>query len=122
MRGSALRGQTVVVIGGSSGIGLETARLARAEGADLILTARNADRLSDAGRELGAKIAAFDVTDFDRLQRFFEELPGPVDLGDLRVLAREQSVGHHPGPRVGIELIRRMTSACFLTVSTMGVA
>ena len=40
-----LRGQTVLVIGGSSGIGLETARLARANGADIILTARNPDRL-----------------------------------------------------------------------------
>ena len=40
-----LRGQTVVVIGGSSGIGLETARLARANGADIILTARHPDRL-----------------------------------------------------------------------------
>src|SRR5215472_6677065 len=39
-----LLGQTVVVIGGSSGIGLETARLARARGADIILTARNPDR------------------------------------------------------------------------------
>src|SRR5262245_61455461 len=33
-----LLGQTVVVIGGSSGIGLETARRARAEGADVVLT------------------------------------------------------------------------------------
>jgi NAD(P)-dependent dehydrogenase (short-subunit alcohol dehydrogenase family) len=33
----ALAGQTVVVIGGTLGIGLETARLARAEGAELIL-------------------------------------------------------------------------------------
>jgi NAD(P)-dependent dehydrogenase (short-subunit alcohol dehydrogenase family) len=36
-----LAGQTVVVIGGSSGIGLETARLARDEGAKVILTARD---------------------------------------------------------------------------------
>ena len=35
-----LLGQTVVVIGGSAGIGLATARLARAEGADVILSAR----------------------------------------------------------------------------------
>lgn len=75
-----LRGQTVLVIGGSAGIGLETARLARAEGADLILTGRNADRLQQAGLELGAaSIAAFDATDFARLGRFFAELPGAVD-------------------------------------------
>jgi NAD(P)-dependent dehydrogenase (short-subunit alcohol dehydrogenase family) len=33
-----LLGQTVVVIGGSAGIGLETARRARAEGSDVVLT------------------------------------------------------------------------------------
>ena len=74
-----LLGQTVVVIGGSSGIGLETARLARAKGADIILTARDPDRLHRAGLELGASIAAFDATDFDRLERFFDALPTPVD-------------------------------------------
>jgi len=74
-----LRGQTVVVIGGSSGIGLETARLARAEGADVIITARDPDRLHQAGLDLGASIAAFDATDFDRLARFFDELPGAID-------------------------------------------
>jgi NAD(P)-dependent dehydrogenase (short-subunit alcohol dehydrogenase family) len=40
-----LAGQTVVVMGGSAGIGLETARLARAQGATLVLTARNPERL-----------------------------------------------------------------------------
>jgi NAD(P)-dependent dehydrogenase (short-subunit alcohol dehydrogenase family) len=74
-----LLGQTVVVIGGSSGIGLETARLASAQGADIILTARNPDRLHRVGLELGASIAAFDATDFDRLGRFFQALPAPVD-------------------------------------------
>ena len=74
-----LTGQTVVVLGGTAGIGLETARLARSNGAEVIVTARNPDRLREVGRELEAEIEAFDVTDFDRLQRFFEELPGPVD-------------------------------------------
>jgi NAD(P)-dependent dehydrogenase (short-subunit alcohol dehydrogenase family) len=74
-----LTGQTVLVIGGSAGIGLETARLARANGADVILTARDPDRLHRVGLELGASIAAFDATDFDRLERFFDALPGPVD-------------------------------------------
>ena len=40
--------QTVVVIGGSAGIGLETARRARAEGAKLILTGLNPERLQQA--------------------------------------------------------------------------
>ena len=74
-----LRGQTVVVIGGSSGIGLETARLARAKEADIILTARDPDRLHRVGLELGASIAAFDATDFGRLGRFFDALPAPID-------------------------------------------
>jgi NAD(P)-dependent dehydrogenase (short-subunit alcohol dehydrogenase family) len=74
-----LAGQTVVVIGGSAGIGLETARRAREEGADVIITARDPDRLHRAGLELGASIAAFDATDFDRLGRFFDELPTPID-------------------------------------------
>jgi NAD(P)-dependent dehydrogenase (short-subunit alcohol dehydrogenase family) len=74
-----LLGQTVVVIGGSSGIGLETARLARAKGADIILTARDPDRVHRAGLELGASIAAFDATDFGRLGRFFDALPPPID-------------------------------------------
>ena len=78
-RGEALRGQTLVVIGGSAGIGLETARLARDDGAELIITARNPERLERVGRELGASVAAFDASDFDRLERFLDELSNPID-------------------------------------------
>jgi NAD(P)-dependent dehydrogenase (short-subunit alcohol dehydrogenase family) len=79
-RERALLGQTVVVIGGSAGIGLETGRLARAEGAEVILTGRNPERLQDAAREIGALgNAAFDATDEQQLERFFDELQGPID-------------------------------------------
>ena len=75
-----LLGQTVVVIGGSAGIGLETARRARAEGAEVILTGRNPERLARAAREVGAmSTAAFDATETDRLERFFDDLPQPID-------------------------------------------
>jgi NAD(P)-dependent dehydrogenase (short-subunit alcohol dehydrogenase family) len=75
-----LAGQTVVLLGGSAGIGLETARLARAEGANVILVGRNAERLERAAGEVDARsTAAFDATDPDALERFFEELPKPVD-------------------------------------------
>jgi NAD(P)-dependent dehydrogenase (short-subunit alcohol dehydrogenase family) len=75
-----MKGQTVVVIGGSAGIGLETARLARAEGAEVILAARNPDRLEQVAHELGARSStAFDATDFERLAAFFDALPTPID-------------------------------------------
>ena len=75
-----LLGQTVVVIGGSAGIGLETARRARAEGANVILTGRNPERLQRAASELGAlSTAAFDATDPAALERFFRDLPTTID-------------------------------------------
>jgi len=76
----ALAGQTVILIGGSAGIGFETARLARAEGAEIILAGRNAERLARAASELGARsTAAFDATDPEELSRFFAGLEAPVN-------------------------------------------
>jgi NAD(P)-dependent dehydrogenase (short-subunit alcohol dehydrogenase family) len=75
-----LDGQTVVAIGGSAGIGLETARRARAEGADVVITGRDAERLKRAAGEVGARSsAAFDATDSAALTRFFEDLADPID-------------------------------------------
>ena len=79
-RGPELRGQTVVVIGGSAGIGRETARRARAEGADVVLTGRNPDRLKDAAAALGARsTASFDAEDTAALEAFFAGLEGTID-------------------------------------------
>jgi NAD(P)-dependent dehydrogenase (short-subunit alcohol dehydrogenase family) len=75
-----LAGQTVVVIGGSAGIGLETARRARREGADVVIAGRNPERLEQAAREVDASSsAAFDATDPAALKRFFDGLPDPID-------------------------------------------
>jgi NAD(P)-dependent dehydrogenase (short-subunit alcohol dehydrogenase family) len=75
-----LVGQTVVLIGGSAGIGLETARRARAEGADVILAGRDSDRLERAAREVDARsTAAFDATDAAAVKRFFDGLPDQID-------------------------------------------
>jgi NAD(P)-dependent dehydrogenase (short-subunit alcohol dehydrogenase family) len=79
-REPSLAGQTVVLIGGSAGIGLETARQARVEGAEVILTGRNPDRLEAAAAEIGAlRTAAFDANDTQALQEFFEAIPAPID-------------------------------------------
>jgi NAD(P)-dependent dehydrogenase (short-subunit alcohol dehydrogenase family) len=75
-----LAGQTVVLIGGSAGIGLATARTARAEGADVILTGRNPERLEQSALDVGARsTAAFDATDSAALEEFFKAVPAPID-------------------------------------------
>jgi NAD(P)-dependent dehydrogenase (short-subunit alcohol dehydrogenase family) len=77
---SDLQGQTVLVVGASAGIGLATARLARAGGADVVMTARHPERLEAAARELGAvRSAAFDATDPEALLAFFAGLTEPID-------------------------------------------
>ncbi len=75
-----LLGQTVVLIGGSAGIGLETARRARSEGADVVLAGRDPERLEQAARDVEARsTAAFDANDAASLRGFFEDLPDPID-------------------------------------------
>ena len=117
---SALAGQIVILIGGSSGIGLETARRARAEGADVVLTGRDPDRLEQAGDEVGAqRTAAFDATDAAALKRFFEDLPGPIDhvmvtaggphygpLLEMETAQVRDSLGGHVG--LGLEVARNV--------------
>jgi NAD(P)-dependent dehydrogenase (short-subunit alcohol dehydrogenase family) len=84
--------ETVVLIGGSAGIGLETARRARTEGADVVLTGRNPERLERAAADVDARSTAdFDATDSAALKQFFDGLPDPID----HVMVTG------PGPRYG---------------------
>jgi NAD(P)-dependent dehydrogenase (short-subunit alcohol dehydrogenase family) len=116
-RGPELAGQTVVVIGGSAGIGLETARRARAEGAEVILAARDPDRLERAAQDVGAKrTAAFDTTDFDRLGNFFDELPTPTD----HVLVTGPGPYYAPLAEFDLEKARRDVEAHLLLPLQVG--
>jgi NAD(P)-dependent dehydrogenase (short-subunit alcohol dehydrogenase family) len=71
---SPLNGKTIVVIGGSSGIGAEVAKQAVARGAHVVLAGR---RLSSTV-ENGVRSEQVDVTDAASLQRLFETV-GPFD-------------------------------------------
>ncbi|PON10641.1 short-chain dehydrogenase, partial [Candidatus Entotheonella serta] len=70
-----LQGAHVVVIGGSSGIGLATARLAKQEGADVTIVGRSQDKLDQAQRELGeVRPVVADIANEAAIGHVFESL------------------------------------------------
>jgi NAD(P)-dependent dehydrogenase (short-subunit alcohol dehydrogenase family) len=71
-------GKKVVVVGGSSGIGLSTAELARREGADVIIASRSAAKLDPIAERLNAIAIPADVTSDDSIADLFKAA-GPVD-------------------------------------------
>jgi NAD(P)-dependent dehydrogenase (short-subunit alcohol dehydrogenase family) len=73
-----LKGKKVVVVGGSSGIGLATAEMAKREGADVIVASRNVERLDAVAERLNAIAIPADVTSDDSVAKLFQSC-GPVD-------------------------------------------
>jgi NAD(P)-dependent dehydrogenase (short-subunit alcohol dehydrogenase family) len=73
-----LAGKKVVVIGGSSGIGLATAELAKAHGADVVIASRSAAKLDPVAERLKVTAIAADVTSDESVTELFRRT-GPVD-------------------------------------------
>jgi len=73
-----LAGKKIVVVGGSSGIGLSTAELAKREGADVVIASRNTDRLKAAAEKLAVTALPVDVTKDDSVSELFRQC-GAVD-------------------------------------------
>jgi len=104
----SLAGQKVVVIGGSSGIGLATAELAKREGAEVIIASRNAERLKAAAAKIGVAAIAADVTSDDSIASLFKSV-GPVD--HVVVTAAQLRTG--PFKNVAMDAVRETLEAKF---------
>ncbi|MED4268089.1 SDR family oxidoreductase [Priestia megaterium] len=87
-----LKGKKIVIIGGSSGIGFESAKQVIAQGAEVIIASRSKNKLQNAKEQLGARATAFtlDTTQEQQVQSFFEKV-GQFD--HLVVSAAETSSG-----------------------------
>lgn len=75
-----LTNKRIVIIGGSSGIGLETAKLAVEQGAEVIIAGRSEEKLQSAKDEIGSGVTAYslDFTIEQEVQAFFDKI-GSLD-------------------------------------------
>lgn len=78
---------SVVVVGGSAGIGLEIARYFADAGDDVVLTSRDASRAERFAKEIGARGAAFDLA---RPEEIGEALSGVEQVDHLVLSAIER--------------------------------
>ncbi len=68
-----LKDKRVLVIGGGSGIGLGVARGAAREGAKVMIASRDAKKIAEAAKDIGATSAVIDVRDEENIARFFKD-------------------------------------------------
>jgi NAD(P)-dependent dehydrogenase (short-subunit alcohol dehydrogenase family) len=75
-----LNGKRVVLLGGTSGIGMATARACTAEGADVVVVSRNPESVAKAlaGLPTGTRGETVDLAREDEIRALFERL-GPLD-------------------------------------------
>ena len=88
-----LTGKKALITGGNSGIGLATARLFVAEGAEVAITGRDQQTLDEAVAELGSKAHGYrvDVTVAEDRKKLFAELS--KDFGKLDIVFANAGIG-----------------------------
>ncbi|WP_371820403.1 SDR family NAD(P)-dependent oxidoreductase [Flavobacterium sp. HJ-32-4] len=71
-----LQDAKVLITGGTTGIGFETARLLTSKGAQVVFCGQNAERVAKAAAELGITGFTCDISDAADVERLFEKNRG----------------------------------------------
>jgi NAD(P)-dependent dehydrogenase (short-subunit alcohol dehydrogenase family) len=105
----SLKDKRVLVIGGGSGIGLGVAKGAAQEGAKVVIASRDAKKIAEAAKTIGAASAGIDVRDESNVARFFKD----NDAFDHIAFTAGEWEGMMPGPLADLDLAKaaeRMTT------------
>ena len=81
-----LEGKVAVVTGGNSGIGYETAKLFKAQGARVVIIGRRPDAVEKAAGELGVIGLVSDTTDIQSITEVYEEIKNQLGAIDILFL------------------------------------
>jgi len=76
-----------IVTGGSRGLGFETARALKAEGHNVVLVAKDAERLKDAAASLGCEYRVVDLEDLAATELTFKDMLATFGTPQILVLA-----------------------------------
>jgi len=77
----------ILVTGGSRGLGFETAKALRSQGHQVLLVAKDKDRLAEAATELDCAYRSVDLADLDATKRTFEEILENFGVPEILILA-----------------------------------
>ena len=90
-----IKNTNVLITGGSSGIGKETARQFIAKGAKVVITGRDNQKLQRVATELGAIPFLFDISDLKSIPQKAKEIVNLLD-GKIDVLVNNAGIGVFP--------------------------
>ena len=113
IRTMKINNSRVLITGGSSGIGKETAKQFIAKGAKVVITGRNENKLQNVANEIGAIPLLFDISDLKSIPQKAKEAMSLLE-GKIDVLVNNAGIGVFP-------MLGEITEADLLTVYNTNV-
>lgn len=97
--GNLLKNKRIIITGGGRGLGYYMAQTCIAEGAEVLITGRNEERLKESSEQLGSncKYLVFDVQNVSKMSDFFKEASRIFDNKKIDCLVSNAGISLHEG-------------------------